>query len=167
MKDFDINFTFGVQEWYTNLRAQLISAQLPLVPWSSIDQSCKIVDVNADQCNNFQHTLPIMSRALYTYFWKNKDTLFEGNHLYREELTSYETVFDGGLGFLTNIVRNNHPKVHDQSIGCKITIFLTIPVLFHDNTNVFSTFFNALCEYFDNTEQVDPYTRLQYYIQRL
>ena len=98
-----------------------------------------------------------MSRFLYIFFFRGRDTMFDNNNYARFSLVNYEEHQDG-LTFLLNLIRERHPKLWSDVNHSSISKALELP-RFEDTITIWE--YIAKCQIYikdvqpSNCTQVD------------
>ena len=150
------------RRWYENLRSIMVIHNIPLRPWSTIQPGESIIDLDPQRTHNYVAVKPIMSRSIYTYLTKHKDSMFESEYI-KEIATSYQRNMDG-LGYLEEVLKRYHQTLTDISKEGNVSKSLEIPK-FQDST--FFQFIEECIEYFKTNTSTKPYTQAKYILEQI
>ena len=115
------------KEFYNSLRLVISPYNIPLVDWSQITDAKQILDLDPLNTGNYESARQVMARALYCFFDRHKEEIFDHTTHFGDALVSYEKSLDG-ISFLSDIVALRHPYIVKSACHSNTTIeTLTMP----------------------------------------
>ena len=140
------------QDFYSALRLELSSYNIPLVDWNNILSVDKTVDLDDTCTGNYYSAKKVMARALYKFLDNHKETIFDATTHFAYELDTYTGSLDG-FQFLASILKVVHPKFRESAFHSSGG-FGAVPPTFSDDMSIFQ-FLRKCTEYFE-ARPLDP-----------
>ena len=123
-----------IQGFYEDLRRRLKSLNIPLRDWNSLKPGIDILDLPANECQNYNQVKVVMSRAIFNLLDANKETLITDMYM-KGELDMYDKASDG-FGFLNFMVSQIHPNFRHELSQPSIAATLE-PPKFRDTATLY------------------------------
>ena len=139
--------TKNAKEFYNSLRLVISPYNIPLVDWSQITDALNILDLDPATTGNYVSARQVMARALYRFFDRHKEEIFNSTTHFRDSLVIFEKSLDG-LGFLSDFVALTHPNVVKSAYHSNTTIETLTSPTYSAKTGLF-TFLRNCEKYFE------------------
>ena len=158
--------TDSIRAFYDELRRRLKPQNIHLREWSSLAPAIDVLDMQPNQCANYQNVRVVMSRAIFNLLDSNKETLITDLYM-SGELSMYDEQSDG-FGFITYMVSQSHQKYRHQVVQPSISATLTIPT-FEDHLTIHE-FCSNVKNFLENglaPDHFTPFAAVQYVLEKL
>lgn len=139
--------TKNAKEFYNSLRLVISPYNIPLVDWSQITDALNILDLDPAKTGNYVSARQVMARALYRFFDRHKEEIFDSTTHFGDSLVIFEKSLDG-IGFLSDFVALTHPNVVKSAYHSNTTIETLTSPTYSAKTGLF-TFLRNCEKYFE------------------
>jgi hypothetical protein len=107
-----VNTSYDLRKMYHRLRNYMSRYNILLIPYDDITRTGTLLEINEENCTNYESASKTMSIGIFDYFDEHKDNLFKDYVPPKYALKAFEHSNDG-VGFLRHIMKGQHPKLRD------------------------------------------------------